>query len=75
MVLVDITDPVATAPYETATVQDMEQTVKEVETHDRRAVAVTGDVRSQADLDAAVERGSASWERSTSRSRTPGSGA
>ncbi|WP_300014048.1 mycofactocin-coupled SDR family oxidoreductase [Pseudonocardia sp.] len=57
VVLVDITDPVATVPYETATAQDMEQTVKEVEAHDRRALAVTGDVRSQADLDAAVERG------------------
>lgn len=44
-------------PYGLATAEDLQETVKAVESLDRRIVAVTGDVREQADLDGAVERG------------------
>lgn len=57
VVLVDITEPVATTHYRTATADDMAQTVKQVEALGGRALAITGDVRSQADLDHAVARG------------------
>ena len=57
VILLDIVEPVATTQYRTATAEDMAQTVKEVEALDRRAVAITADVRSQSDLDGAVERG------------------
>lgn len=57
VVLLDITEPVATTQYRTATADDMTQTVQEVEALGGRAVVVPGDVRSQADLDYAVEQG------------------
>lgn len=44
-------------PYGLATTEDLHETVKAVEALDRRIVAITGDVREQADLDGAVERG------------------
>lgn len=61
VILVDITEPVETAPYRTATADDMAETVELVEKQGRRALAVTGDVRSQADMDSAVERGLAEF--------------
>lgn len=64
VVLLDLADTeVASAPYPMATGDDMAETVRLVEAHGRRAVAVTGDVRSQADQDEAVRRGLAEFGR------------
>jgi (+)-trans-carveol dehydrogenase/(-)-trans-carveol dehydrogenase len=57
IVAFDICGPVATCNYEGATAEDMAETVRLVEKHDRRIVSHRGDVRSQADLDAAVAAG------------------
>lgn len=57
VVLLDAPSAIPTAEYEMATKDDLDKTVAAVERHDRRAIAVEGDVRSQADLDRAVEQG------------------
>jgi SDR family mycofactocin-dependent oxidoreductase len=54
VVCVDTDRPAPTAEYPLATRAELEETVAEVEKRDRRAAAVTADVRSQAELDAAV---------------------
>jgi NAD(P)-dependent dehydrogenase (short-subunit alcohol dehydrogenase family) len=48
-------------PYGLATEEDLAETVREVEALDRRILGVHGDVRNQADLDTAVERGIAEF--------------
>lgn len=48
-------------PHPLATEDDLQETVKLVESLDRRIVPVTGDVRRQGDLDLAVERGIAEF--------------
>ncbi|MGH3446864.1 MAG: mycofactocin-coupled SDR family oxidoreductase [Nocardioidaceae bacterium] len=63
VVLVDITEPVATTQYRTATAEDMAHTVSAVEALGRKAVAIVGDVRSQSDLDGAVERALTDFDR------------
>lgn len=57
VVLLDAPSAIPTAEYAMATKEDLDRTVAAVEQHDRRAIAVEGDVRSQADLDQAVARG------------------
>ncbi|MGH2967488.1 MAG: mycofactocin-coupled SDR family oxidoreductase [Solirubrobacteraceae bacterium] len=57
VILLDAPPQVATADYAMSTKEDLDRTVAAVEQHDRRAIAVEGDVRSQADLDRAVEQG------------------
>jgi SDR family mycofactocin-dependent oxidoreductase len=57
VILVDITDPVHTPPYRTASAEDMAETVRLVEQTGQKALALSGDVRSQSDLDSAVARG------------------
>jgi SDR family mycofactocin-dependent oxidoreductase len=57
VILIDAPPAVPTADYEMSTKADLERTVSEVEEHDRRAIAIEGDVRSQADLDKAVQQG------------------
>lgn len=57
VVLVDIADQLASVPYAMATKDDLDETVRQVEALDRRALAVTADVRSQEQLDEAVRRG------------------
>jgi SDR family mycofactocin-dependent oxidoreductase len=59
----DICRSVASAPYPLATPEDLAVTVAEVEKHDRRALAIEGDTRSSADLDAAVAAGIAEFGR------------
>ncbi|MEJ2863735.1 mycofactocin-coupled SDR family oxidoreductase [Actinomycetospora flava] len=54
VVLVDLCAPVDSAPYPMAEPADLEQTVKLVEDLDRRALAVTADVRDLAALQGAV---------------------
>jgi SDR family mycofactocin-dependent oxidoreductase len=57
LILLDVPSSVPTADYAMSTKEDLARTVSAVEQHDRRVVAVEGDVRSQADLDRAVQRG------------------
>jgi NAD(P)-dependent dehydrogenase (short-subunit alcohol dehydrogenase family) len=57
VVLLDLPREIATVPYEVATKEDLDETVAAVERLDHRAVVIEGDVRSQADLDRAVEQG------------------
>jgi SDR family mycofactocin-dependent oxidoreductase len=56
VVVADIADQVGTVPYPMGTQDDLDETVRQVEQLDRRAVAVQADVRSQEQLDAAVQR-------------------
>lgn len=48
-------------PYQLATKEDLDETVRAVEELDQRILAVHGDVRQQAAVDAAVERGIAEF--------------
>jgi SDR family mycofactocin-dependent oxidoreductase len=59
----DICKPVATAPYPLAVPEELAATVAEVEKYDRRALGIQGDIRSSADLDAAVTAGLAEFGR------------
>lgn len=52
----DIAAPIATAPYPLASEADLAETARQVEALGRRCLAVRADVRSTADLDAAVAR-------------------
>jgi SDR family mycofactocin-dependent oxidoreductase len=61
VVLVDIADQLETVPYRMATQDDLDETVHQVEALDRRALAVTADVRSQEQMDEAVRRGLAEF--------------
>ena len=57
IVALDTAGGVANLPYELPRAEELEKTVALVEDLDRRAVAVRADVRSQEQLDGAVERG------------------
>lgn len=54
VVILDAPSQLSTVPYGLATQEDLQETVALVEKEGRRAIAVVGDVRSQADLDRAV---------------------
>lgn len=57
VVIVDTLDQIDTVQYPMARQSDFDETVRQVEALDRRIVPVVGDVRKQADLDAAVSKG------------------
>jgi SDR family mycofactocin-dependent oxidoreductase len=57
VVIVDTLDQIDTVQYPMAQQSDFDETVRQVEALDRRIVPVVGDVRKQADLDAAVSKG------------------
>ncbi|MFH8249351.1 mycofactocin-coupled SDR family oxidoreductase [Microbacterium sp. B2969] len=57
VVIVDTLQQIGSVAYPMAQQTDFDETVRQVEALDRRAVAVEGDVRSQADLDRAVAEG------------------
>jgi SDR family mycofactocin-dependent oxidoreductase len=57
VIIVDILDQVPTVAYGMATQQDLDETVRLVESHDRRALPVQADVRDQRQLDDAVATG------------------
>ena len=57
VVLVDIAAPIDGIPYPAATADELAETADLVRRTGQRALAVTGDVRSQADLDSAVAQG------------------
>jgi SDR family mycofactocin-dependent oxidoreductase len=61
VILVDIADQLETVPYKMAVQDDLDETVRQVEALDRRALAVTADVRSQEQMDEAVRRGLAEF--------------
>jgi SDR family mycofactocin-dependent oxidoreductase len=57
IIAVDICEDIETVPYELGTWGELEETAAAVESHDRRAVIAKADVRDQAALEAAVEKG------------------
>ena len=57
IIATDICQPIAAAPYDLATADDLARTAEEVERLDRRVIAMECDVRSSAALDAAVQAG------------------
>jgi SDR family mycofactocin-dependent oxidoreductase len=57
VIIVDVIEQLPTVGYKLATKEDLDETVRLVEAHDRRAIAVKADVRSQEQLDAAVAAG------------------
>jgi SDR family mycofactocin-dependent oxidoreductase len=57
VVIMDTLDQIESVQYPMAQQADIDETVGQVEALDRRIVATIGDVRRQADLDAAVEKG------------------
>jgi SDR family mycofactocin-dependent oxidoreductase len=61
VIIVDIVDQMPTVPYPTARQEDIDETVKQVEALDRRILAINADVRSQEQLDAAVQSGLAQF--------------
>jgi SDR family mycofactocin-dependent oxidoreductase len=63
VVIIDTLEQIGTVAYPMAKQEDFDETVKQVEALDRRIIAVNGDVRRQADLDGAVEKGIAEFGR------------
>jgi len=56
IVLTDIADQIASVPFEMAKPEDLEKTVSLVEDLDRRALGIVADVRSQPQMDDAVQQ-------------------
>lgn len=56
VVLFDAPSAVSTTDYAMSTREDLDRSAAAVEQHDRRAIVVEGDVRSQSDLNGAVDR-------------------
>ena len=73
VIAVDICRDYDSVDYPMATASELEQTAKDVEQLDRRAVAVQADVRDARALAAAVDRPWPSWGGWTWWSPTPGS--
>ncbi|GAA3641392.1 mycofactocin-coupled SDR family oxidoreductase [Kineosporia mesophila] len=63
IIAVDIVDQVESAPYATATAEDLAETVKAVEALDRRIIARTADIRDLAALTAVAQEGVAEFGR------------
>ncbi len=61
VIIIDVLDQLPSVPYKLAVQADLDETVRQVEAHGRRAVAVKADVRSQRELDAAVAAGIAEF--------------
>jgi SDR family mycofactocin-dependent oxidoreductase len=61
VIIVDVLNQLPSVAYPLATQADLDETVRQVEEHDRRAVAIRADVRSQRELDAAVAAGIAEF--------------
>jgi SDR family mycofactocin-dependent oxidoreductase len=57
VIIVDVADQMTTVRYQMATQDDLNETARQVEAHDRRVLAVRADVRDQRQLDEAVARG------------------
>lgn len=63
VIIIDVLDQLPSVSYKLAAQADLDETVRQVEAHGRRAVAVKADVRSQRELDAAVAAGIAEFGR------------
>ena len=61
VIIIDILDQLPTVAYKLAAQADLDETVRQVRAHGRRALAVKADVRSQKELDAAVAAGIAEF--------------
>ncbi|GAA4168901.1 mycofactocin-coupled SDR family oxidoreductase [Gryllotalpicola koreensis] len=61
IIIVDTLEQIGSVAYPMATQADIDETVRQVEALDRRILPVVGDVRKQAELDAAVEKGIAEF--------------
>ncbi len=61
VIIIDVLDQLPTVPYKLADKADLDETVRLVEAHDRRAVAVRADVRSSREIDVAVAAGIAEF--------------
>lgn len=61
VIIVDVLDQLPTVAYKLAAQADLDETVRQVRAHGRRALAVKADVRSQKELDAAVAAGIAEF--------------
>ena len=61
VIVIDVAEQLATVSYRLATADDLDETVKLVEAHGRRALAIKADVRSQRQLDDAVAAGIAEF--------------
>src|SRR5262245_59406891 len=57
IIAIDVPKPIANLPYQTATAEDLAETVRQVEALGRRIVAAEADVRDFAALKAAVDTG------------------
>jgi SDR family mycofactocin-dependent oxidoreductase len=57
VIVLDAPGALSTVPYELAGREDLDETVAAVRSYGKQALAVSGDVRSQVDLDAAVAAG------------------
>jgi len=61
VIVIDIAEQLATVTYRLATADDLDETVKLVQAHGGRALAIKADVRSQRQLDDAVAAGIAEF--------------
>jgi SDR family mycofactocin-dependent oxidoreductase len=61
VIIADVIDQLPTVSYKLATKDDLDETVRLVQTYGRRAIAAQADVRSQEQLDAAVTAGMAEF--------------
>jgi SDR family mycofactocin-dependent oxidoreductase len=61
IILVDIADQIDSVPYKMGRPEDLLETVRQVEALDRRVLSIEADVRSQAQMDAAVAAGIAEF--------------
>jgi SDR family mycofactocin-dependent oxidoreductase len=61
VIALDVDVPLRTVPYPMGTADDLAETARLVEQHDRRALTVQADVRNQAAVDDAVARGLAEF--------------
>ncbi len=57
VIITDVLEQLPSVAYKLAAQEDLQETVRQVREHGQRAVAVRADVRSQAELDAAVAAG------------------
>jgi SDR family mycofactocin-dependent oxidoreductase len=63
IIAIDVPKPIANLPYQTATAEDLAETVRQVEALGRRAVAAEADVRDFEALKTAVDKGVAEFGR------------
>jgi len=63
IIAVDLCSPIETVPTTMPTREDLDETIRQIEAHDRRVVADIADVRDQSSIDAVIDRGLAEFGR------------